>query len=272
MNSLQKRTLSGIIFLIVMIGCMVYNPISYCILFAVITALAINEFCNLLNEHLGTNINNIVVTIAGTYLFLATFSYLSGYATEIVFVPYFISLLYIMISVLYSKSGTPLQDWALGFASHIYIALPFSMLNILALNDFGMYSNLPLALFIFLWANDTGAYSVGSLLSKKIPYKLFPSISPNKSWIGSIGGALLVVIVAIIFSCVCQEASVWKWIGLGIVICVFGTWGDLIESQIKRQIKIKDSGNFMPGHGGVLDRFDSSLIAIPAAVIYLILI
>lgn len=132
---------------------------------------------------------------------------------------------------------------------------------------------VPLCLFIFLWVNDSGAYCTGSLIGK---HKLFPRISPGKTWEGSIGGGVLVLIVAGVIGYLANRdqsnphlLSIAGWIGLGLVVVVFGTLGDLVESLFKRTLGIKDSGNILPGHGGMLDRFDSSLLAIPAAVIYL---
>lgn len=126
----------------------------------------------------------------------------------------------------------------------------------------------PLAVFIFLWVSDTGAYVTGSLFHRYIPYKLFPRISPAKSWVGSVGGAALDVVAALVLAHFFPELSVGAWVGLALTVCVFGTWGDLVESLLKRQFGIKDSGNILPGHGGMLDRFDSSLLAIPASVLY----
>jgi phosphatidate cytidylyltransferase len=127
---------------------------------------------------------------------------------------------------------------------------------------------LPLSVFVFLWVNDSGAYCVGSLLGR---HKLFPRISPGKSWEGSIGGAVFVLAAAWAISRFLDSTmlTTLEWLGLGLVVVVFGTWGDLIESLFKRTLGIKDSGNILPGHGGMLDRFDSSLMAIPAAVVYL---
>ena len=161
--------------------------------------------------------------------------------------------------------------------SQLYIALPFSLLNVLAFRSTGgdiTYSYLaPLSVFVFLWINDTGAYICGSLLGK---HKLFPRISPGKSWEGSIGGGILVMAVAVLVWYLTEQHGVndlglgaAEWAGLGLTIVVFGTWGDLVESLFKRTLGIKDSGNILPGHGGMLDRFDSSLMAIPAAVVYL---
>ena len=128
-------------------------------------------------------------------------------------------------------------------------------------------------MFVFLWVNDSGAYCCGSLLGK---HKLFPRISPGKSWEGSIGGGLFVIAAASGVWYLSEQygyndvgLNMYEWMGLGLVVTVFGTWGDLVESLFKRTLGIKDSGSILPGHGGMLDRFDSSLLAIPAAVIYL---
>ena len=129
--------------------------------------------------------------------------------------------------------------------------------------------------------NDTGAYCVGSLIGR---HKLFPRISPGKSWEGSIGGGIVVLLVAYLIYLFDSGQLTYladagfrssgmltmaQWLGLGLVVVVFGTWGDLVESLFKRTLGIKDSGSILPGHGGMLDRFDSSLLAIPAAVVYL---
>ena len=149
------------------------------------------------------------------------------------------------------------------------MALPLSMINVLAFSAEGMYSPvLPLSVFVFLWLNDAGAYCIGSLLGR---HKLFPRISPGKSWEGSIGGAVFVLAAAWAISYWLDGVmlTTLEWLGLGMVVVVFGTWGDLVESLFKRTLGIKDSGNILPGHGGMLDRFDSALLAIPAAVVYL---
>ncbi|MCD8293143.1 MAG: phosphatidate cytidylyltransferase, partial [Prevotellaceae bacterium] len=125
---------------------------------------------------------------------------------------------------------------------------------------------LPLSVFIFIWLSDSGAYCIGTLLGR---HRLFPSISPKKSWEGSIGGAVCAVIASFMLAHFFPFLPLWQWVGLAIVVVVFGTWGDLTESLLKRRLGIKDSGTILPGHGGMLDRFDSSLMAIPAAVVYL---
>jgi phosphatidate cytidylyltransferase len=240
--------------------------------------MTIWEFTGLVNNHCaGITVNRMISTVAGVYFFLAMAGYNSGLTPATVFIPYLVSIVYLMVAELYLKQQDPIGDWAYTMLSQMYIALPFSLLNVLAFRSTAVdiqYTYLvPLSVFVFLWINDTGAYLCGSLLGK---HKLFPRISPGKSWEGSIGGGLLVMAVAVLVWYLTERYGVndirlnaLQWAGLGLTIVVFGTWGDLIESLFKRTIGIKDSGNILPGHGGMLDRFDSSLMAIPAAVVYL---
>ena len=206
--------------------------------------------------------------------------YCSGIVPSAVFIPYLLTVVYMFVSELYTKAPNSINNWAYTMLSQMYIALPFATLNVLAFRGIGdmVYYNylIPLSVFIFLWTNDTGAYLSGSLFGK---HKLFPRVSPGKSWEGSIGGGILVLIVATAIGWYENSGmhdvaeglamSVPAWMGLGLVVVFFGTWGDLVESLFKRTVGIKDSGNILPGHGGMLDRFDSSLMAIPAAVIYI---
>ena len=271
MNNLTKRLLSGIVYVAVFVGCILYGPTSFCILFAVITALALNEYNELMATFGRGTVNNTVSIISGVFLFAATFCTASGATSILFFLPYLLSLLFMLVSELYFKRTDPIADWTQAFFGQIYIALPFALLNILAFHGGKGYSGiLPLAAFVFLWMNDTGAYCFGSLLHKKIPYKLFERISPNKSWIGFVGGIVMVLVAAVVFYHLTDtDYTLLRWMGFGLTVAVFGTWGDLVESLIKRNLGIKDSGKFLPGHGGVLDRFDSALLAIPASVIYL---
>ncbi|MBR5036204.1 MAG: CDP-archaeol synthase, partial [Prevotella sp.] len=254
------------------------------LLFALITGLTLWEFTGLVNEHVAdTTVNRFITTAAGVYLFLAFAGYCTGIVPPAVFIPYLLTLIYLFISELYLKQKNPIQDWAYTMLSQLYIALPFSMINVLSFQadpqtgQVAYHWLLPMSVFIFLWANDTGAYCAGSLFGR---HKLIPRISPGKTWEGSIGGAIIVLIIAAVIgrlttespselSTINYQLSTIEWLGLGLVVVFFGTWGDLVESLFKRTLGIKDSGNILPGHGGMLDRFDSSLMAIPAAVVYL---
>ena len=285
MNNLILRTTTGILFVAVLVGCIVYSPMTFGALFLVITVLATWEFCTIVNEQEDVEVNRLITTLASACLFAAFFAYSCGYAQAglimpaAVFMPYIITLVYLFVSQLYLDRQHSLKTWGFTMMSQLYVALPLAMLCGVSFMPYPyapmgtvyvwMY---PLAVFIFLWSSDTGAYCVGSLLGKKIPYRLFPSISPNKSWVGSIGGGLVAIAASLIIAHFEPSLTLIQWIGFAIVVTIFGTWGDLVESMIKRQLGIKDSGNILPGHGGMLDRFDSSLLAIPAALVYVYMI
>lgn len=275
MSTLALRSLTGIVFVALLVGGIITSPFTFSMLFALITGLALWEFSTLVNKHQGASVNRLINTVAGVYLFVAFCGYCADYSPSAAFIPYLLSIVYLLVSELYLRSEHPLKNWAYAFASQVYIALAFSMLSVLAFqynpvtNETEYVWIFPLSIFIFLWTSDTGAYVVGSLLHKRFPAKLFERISPNKSWVGSIGGGLLcLVAAAVLWHFFPERLSLAEWLGLGLVVCIFGTWGDLVESLFKRELGIKDSGRIMPGHGGMLDRFDSSLLAIPAAVLY----
>ena len=246
------------------------RPDTIILLFALITGLTIWEYCGLVNNVEGVRVNQLISTIAGVYLVIAVAGWRVGFVDFRAFVPYILTIVYMFIEELYLKQKNPINDWAYTMLGQMYVAMPFAMIFFLA---FQINMLIPLCLFIFLWVNDSGAYCTGSLLGR---HKLFPRISPGKTWEGSIGGGILVLIVAGVIGYFANNdpsnphlLSIGGWIGLGLVVVVFGTWGDLVESLFKRTLGIKDSGKILPGHGGMLDRFDSSLLAIPAAVIYL---
>lgn len=279
MKNLIVRSITGVIFVAAVVTCFL-RPEAMILLFALITGLTVWEYTGIVNNIENVTVNRFLATVAGVYLFFGIAGFCSGIVPSAVFIPYLLTVVYMFISELYTKAPNPINNWAYTMLSQMYIALPLSMLNVLAFRgtaDGVVYTSLlPLSVFIFLWTNDTGAYLSGSLFGK---HKLFPRVSPGKSWEGSIGGGILVIVVAALIGMYENSdmhtgnaevsLSVVQWIGMGLVVVFFGTWGDLVESLFKRTIGIKDSGNILPGHGGMLDRFDSSLMAIPAAVIYL---
>lgn len=277
LKNLITRSITGILYVAILVTCFL-QAFNMVIVFALITGLATWEFTGLVNGYKHVNVNRLITTVAGVYFFLAVAGVNSGaIQTNAVFVPYLLTIIYLFISGLYTKSSDSVNDWAYTMLSQMYIALPLSTINVIAFRQAAdglnyYYYLLPLSTFIFLWANDTGAYCTGSLFGK---HKLFPRISPAKSWEGSIGGGILVLIVASIMYYIESQGenlsglNLIEWLGLGLVVVVFGTWGDLVESLLKRTLGIKDSGYILPGHGGILDRLDSSLMAIPASVVYL---
>ena len=276
MNNFVARTITGILFVATIVVCFL-NPTAMIFLFALVTGLTVWEFTGLVNDRPGVTVNRFISTVAGVYFFLAMAGTCSGFTSSTVFIPYLITIVYLLIAELYAKQEDPIHDWAYTMMSQMYVVLPFSLLNMLAFRaapEGIMYIyTLPLSVFVFLWVNDTGAYCCGSLFGK---HKLFPRISPGKSWEGSVGGGVFVLAAAALVWYLTDSydmnptgMGMWEWMGLGLVVVVFGTWGDIVESLFKRTLGIKDSGNILPGHGGMLDRFDSSLLAIPAAVVYL---
>lgn len=273
-KNLILRSLTGIVFVAVIVGGLLYGPITFCLLFGIITALSAWEYAHIVNLQENVSVNTFISTAAATYLFLAFFGYCTNITPSVVFIPYLLSLIYLFISELYLKRKSPINNWAFTMLGQIYIALPFALLNVLAfsthsdaydINSISYNGFLVLSVFIILWVSDTGAYCFGSLLGKN---KLFPSISPKKSWEGFFGGLIVAVACSQLLA---MDPSLTRlqWLGLSLIVVLFGTWGDLVESLLKRQLGLKDSGHILPGHGGMLDRFDSSLLAIPAAVIYL---
>ena len=276
MNNLVLRALTGVVFVAVLVGGILFSPLTFVALFALVTGLTVWEFSGIVNRHAGASVNRLINTAAAVYLFFAFAGFCADYVPSRAFVPYLVSVVYLLVSELYLKKADPLKNWAYAFASQVYIALGFSLLSVLAFQYDALSGRVqfepiyPLSVFLFLWTSDTGAYVCGSLLHRRFPAKLFERISPNKSWVGSIGGGLLCLVVGgVLAHFFPDKLTLAGWLGLGLTVCVFGTWGDLVESLLKRQLGIKDSGHMLPGHGGMLDRFDSSLLAIPAAVLYL---
>ena len=276
MKNFVVRTITGVIFVAVVVTSFL-NPLAMTALFALVSALTVWEFTGLVNNRDGVSVNRFISTVAAAYFYLAMAGYCSGITPPTVFIPYLLTIVYLMVTELYAKHPDPIQCWAYTMLSQLYIALPFSLLNVLAFrvsaDGVAFTSVLPLSVFMFLWINDSGAYCCGSLFGR---HKLFPRVSPGKSWEGSIGGGVFVIVAAAFIWYLTEQYGVndmrlsqFEWIGLGLTVVVFGTWGDLVESLFKRTLGVKDSGNMLPGHGGMLDRFDSSLLAVPAAVVCL---
>jgi phosphatidate cytidylyltransferase len=185
---------------------------------------------------------------------------------------WFLVMLFLLIKELYNKQDNPINTLAYTFFGQIYIGLSMMFLARMgfsgnAAEDSNYSPVFLMSFFVLIWSCDTGAYMVGSTLGK---HRMFERLSPKKSWEGFFGGLLFTVIAAIIISMLFPGyLSLSKWIIFALITVAFDTWGDLVESMIKRSLKVKDSGNMIPGHGGILDRLDSCLLAAPAVVIYL---
>ena len=277
MNNFIKRAITGIIFVAVIVGSILWSPYSFALLFGIITILACREFYNLMNEHQQAGVNGIVNCIGAIILFFTVFFYQIRMVSINIILVYLIYLIFLFISGLYMKRDNVLKSWAYALFGQVYIALPFSLLSVISISQvsiFGIeitqrpeYSPfILLALFVFIWVNDTGAYLVGSQIGK---HRLFERISPKKSWEGFFGGVIFAMIAGFLFSFILTDYNAIECIGMGFIVSIFATWGDLTESLIKRTIGVTDSGTIIQGHGGILDRFDSILLAAPAYLIYL---
>lgn len=271
MKNLIIRALTGIVFVAVVAGATCFHRFAFLAVFACVTGLTLWEFYRLTGSATDSRIERGLQTLGGVYLFLASFLYTNTLCSSAVFLPYLLFLIYLFTSQLYAKAADPLRNWSIAFLGQVYCAGSFSLLNWIAAGNYlpelsGYHSLFILALFVFIWLDDTGAYLVGSTLGK---HRLFERISPKKSWEGFYGGLFFALASSQVFAWLVPSIAWYVWLGLAAVVVVFGTWGDLVESLLKRSLGVKDSGRLLPGHGGMLDRFDSVMMAIPAVYIYL---
>lgn len=264
MNNFVKRTLSGILFVALIISSILLSSYTFALVFAIISVLAVREF-HILTNSSSVNVNNIIAMFGAALLFTSSYVYASGLMSAIGYSVYGLFVVAVLILELYRKQVSPLNNWAFFIMGQVFIALPFSLLPLIAFVD--LYQPLILlAVFITIWVNDTGAYLVGVTMGK---HRLFERISPKKSWEGFFGGALFALLSGYIFSLFIPEITLVQWLIFSEIVVVFGTYGDLIESLLKRTVNVKDSSNLIPGHGGVLDRFDSMVLVAPVIYIYL---
>lgn len=272
MKNLIIRALTGIVFVALLVGAICFHPLAFLALFTLVTGLALWEFYGLLGHYEEARLQRAISCAGGMYLFVATFCHVCGGAGATVFFPYLLFLIYIFTAELYQKAPNPINNWAFTLLAQVYLAGSFSLLNLLAAtpgaDEAGFrYSPLfILALFLFIWLNDTGAYLIGSTFGR---HRLFERISPKKSWEGFFGGLAVALAASQLLPLLEPGIGRLQGLGLAATVVLFGTWGDLVESLLKRTLGVKDSGHILPGHGGMLDRFDSALMAIPAAYIYM---
>lgn len=271
MNNFVKRTLSGIGFGAVMLAAFLTNEYVYGVVMLLSLILMMKEF---LDMTCGENYkySQLLSILSGATLFVLTYLYRGfGFPGKLVILS-FVPVFMLMINSLYVKDKSKFDKFSNLYASIIYIAIPWAVLNFAVFNSEGTFDGkLLLSFFCIIWGTDVGAYLFGITLGQKYGKKLFPSISPKKSWIGFWGGLFTAVLVAVGLHYIdLLKFDLIHCIFMGLLLCVAGVYGDLIESQWKRHYEVKDSGNLIPGHGGLLDRFDSALIAIPIGVIYLV--
>lgn len=270
MNNLATRTITGVVFCIVMIAGLYLSQYSYAALMLFILVTMMLEFYRMTMGE-DYKVSRALAIAAAVILFclvfcIRTFNW-PGKFLGLAVIP----VLVVMINSLYVKDKSEFGKFANVYTALLYFAAPISLTAFAAFNDAGDYNRtLLLCFFAIIWSSDIGAYCFGLTLGKKFPWKLFESISPKKSWVGAAGGFLMSLLVAMTLFWTGVLPFAWyHCLALGAIIDVFGVYGDLFESQWKRHYDVKDSGHIIPGHGGMMDRFDSTLFAIPAAVVYL---
>lgn len=284
MNNLITRTISGGIFVaIVIASILVKNSLFFGFVFLALCILGLREFYKLCSSIEGIKPASVLATTGGVAAFLCAFfccvlinrpgdwTYLSSsqahpFAILSFYIPFVTAIL---IVELFRKKECPIHNVAVALMGHLYVALPFCCMCAIE----GLGQIYLLAFFVMIWASDTGAYLVGMCIGK---HKMFERVSPKKTWEGFAGGLLFALIFGGLFSkfnYIFPETNVelqtWQWFLFAVIVFVIGALGDLVESLYKRYLNIKDSGNFLPGHGGVLDRLDSALLAAPMAFAFL---
>ena len=277
MMNLIKRILSGAIYIALIVTAILLldnSPVMYLLVFSLLIVLGIGEMITMAKEDTHQSwLVNVIDMLGGIGVFVAFYLHYEGETMQsraLWLLPITTYVILRTIVQLYRPQQNAVHSLERSFFSLGYIAFPVALLNcIMSITA----PRLLLGMFMFIWLYDTGAFCVGVLLGR---HRLFERISPKKSWEGVIGGVLACVAGAYVthnwFDEFFQVPELTIWLGLSVVVAVFATFGDLVESLIKRTVGVKDSGHILPGHGGILDRIDSLLLVAPAVFIYLSLI
>jgi len=276
LKTLGTRSLSAAVFVVLLIGSLLWNYYSFSIFFFVVAMLALGEFYTI-SEKLGARPYKLCgYAIAVTVYALAvntaylgiTLDYSSRYMTWVLLLSTFV----ILAVALFSRRTNPLPNALYTLLGLVYAVLPFALLHRLVVSGGdGNYIHeynpqLLLGIVLLIWSNDTFAYLCGSLFGKN---KMIERISPGKTWEGTVSGVIITFFLSYLLSVLLTDTQFVNWQAVAVIVPVLATVGDLVESMLKRQAGVKDSGNLMPGHGGALDRFDSLIFVTPFVVVLL---
>lgn len=275
MSTLIKRSLSGLVFIIVMVAGLLVHPLGYAVLMTCFVGIMVIEFYRMTVKE-ENKTGQVLGFLSALLLFLTTYvaaRYGIGPSRYLMLL-LILSVTATWVSVLYHKSESAYRTGAFLSLPLLYIVFPFSTFNFLVFNSSGIFQGTCLlGLFIILWASDVGGYVIGMTFGQKNGHKLFPRISPKKSWEGFVGSVLFSLAAGYVLHVTGFFHFAWyHCLVLAVIICVAGVFGDLFESELKRYAGVKDSGRIMPGHGGLLDRFDGALLAFPLAVFYILFV
>lgn len=265
---MRIRAITALFFVIVMVASMLLGRYIFAGFFILLSAYCLGEFYRIIGDD-SSRPNRLL----GLLLGLLGFGLFTGYRL-VGFDAHYLLLLVPLIAAtfitpLYQKHEKPFGGIAHTLLGVVYVVLPFIAFFSLGFVT-GTYDyRLPLGFMLILWGNDTGAYLMGKFFGRT---RLFERISPNKTWEGFVGGVLLALVTALVLAYYFTILASWQWVGVALVVSLFGTFGDLVESMLKRSQQVKDSGAVLPGHGGLLDRFDGLLFAAPAVLVFLELV
>ncbi len=276
MGNFYTRTITAVWIVIFILGGFWLHPVTFFITGLVLLAVILYEYYQMIKST-GINPQTLAGIITGCSLYIISTLVAAGLADKGIFLLLIPLAVILMIAELYRKQEKPFDSLAHTFFALFYIAVPFSLFpfsafsrtgfsSLLAHPDIDFSPGIVVGFFLLLWANDTGAYLTGVTLGR---HRLMESISPKKSWEGFFGGLLIAILAAWLLSGWLGVVDTAGWIIISVIISIAGTFGDLIESMLKRSIEIKDSGSILPGHGGFLDRFDSAIISFPLVYLFI---
>ncbi len=275
MQGLSRRLITAVIFVLIMLAGLFTGRYSFVLLFTIIAALCLWEFLTMVLDR-GLRRDGIrkaiglIVGLLPVVLAIIVQLELVHNTEEFIAVAAFLFSPFIFagfIYELYSRSQRPFSNMSFILLGMFYIGVPFALVDFIAFDGEYFYARTVFGLLLLTWVNDTGAYLVGSTMGKR---PLFPRISPRKTWEGTIGGVLTTILCGFALHFIFDEHTLVNWLVLSVIVAIFGTFGDLVESMLKRSLGVKDSSNILPGHGGVLDRFDAFIFTIPYAAAYLL--
>ncbi|MDO4726796.1 MAG: phosphatidate cytidylyltransferase [Porphyromonadaceae bacterium] len=261
------RSASGLVYIALIVGAIMRGGMSFSVVFSLLATFSLFEYHTLANKLDGVKTLPWLGALGGIIAFLPF--YFNTVSLPIAISVYLLFIFSFGITEIFRKTLNPINNTVYSIFGQIYVVLPFTLMA----NLFNINPYLLLAVFVIIWTNDTFAYLIGSLIGK---HKLFPRISPNKSWEGFFGGIIGALAVVFVFNqfsghTITPNFTLTHWMVFALIIVGFGTLGDLFESLLKRTIGVKDSGNIMPGHGGLLDRLDSVIFAIIPAYIFVVI-
>jgi phosphatidate cytidylyltransferase len=271
LRAFYTRTLFGAIYAITVLGSILLGPFVFGSLILIFLILSLKEYQNFLDK---ADIHLKTTWFYASNIFLYVFAFFAAYLNwplSYYFIPVVIIYVPFVFQVLL-KNIRPLHETGQYLVSHFYLAIPLALLSYLfQLGTKGDYwiNFAVFSFFLLIWVNDSFAYIIGSTMGR---HKLNHVVSPNKTWEGSIGGFIFTLLASYLLHLVFPEQGLLKWFGFALITVIFGTFGDLFESVAKRGILIKESGNIIPGHGGILDRLDSLLIASPFVFFYFLIL